>query len=416
MKEYSSPRPAGHLLSKIGLLAILAGLLLAAWNNQIAIAIVLGLILSAAGFTRLWSRLSISGISCERLLTNQRAFTGESIEFKLRLINRKLLPLPWVQVDDEVPLGFASDLTTENATRPGFGLLTKNMSLLWYSANSWRCKLYFNKRGYYRLGPIKITTGDIFGFYPRSITESSSDHIIVYPVIYPIERLGIPSLYPLGESLAERRIFEDPSRILGLRDYSPGDSLKRIHWKATARHQNLQVKLFEPTTTHQVILFLAVDSFRNQEDEDNEEFELGISTAASIASYLTDYSNPVGIYINTRLADSGQSIKIPPGTGMTQLVHILESLAKMTHNTSIGFDKFLQEERRGLPYGSTIIFIVAEPPVHLDGLLADLKESGYKIMVLQINNEAEASKYNTFAWYHIKHPDHLKKIGTGKLD
>jgi uncharacterized protein (DUF58 family) len=393
---------------------MLVGLLLAAWNNQIIIAIIIGLVLSVAGLTRLWSRLSVIGVSCERLLTEQRTFKGESLEFKLRLVNRKLLPLPWVQVDDELPVGFISGLSAEIITRPGFGLLTRNTSLLWYTAISWRCKLDCDKRGYYRLGPIKITTGDIFGFYPRSVVESSSDYIIVYPLIYPIEKLGIPSLYPLGETQAERRIFEDPSRLLGLRGYSPGDSLRRIHWKATARHQNLQVKIFEPTTTHKVILFLAVDSFKQDEDKGEEEFELGISTAASVASYLIDQSNPVGIFINTRLADSNQSIKIPPGTGMTQLVYILESLAKTTHNSSIKFDKFIQDERRNLPYGITLIFVVAEPPAYLDGLLIDLKENGYKIVILQVNSNMQDSTYHDFAWHHIHRPGHLRQIISGK--
>ena len=86
--------------------------------------------------------------------------------------------------------------------------------------------------------------------------------MIVYPKIFPIAHLGIPSLHPLGETIAERRIFEDPIRVIGVRDYNPRDSRRHIHWKATARRQELQVKVFEPTTTLKVAIFLAIDSFK----------------------------------------------------------------------------------------------------------------------------------------------------------
>lgn len=99
-KTYSS-QPAGYLLGKFGLLVMLVRFLLAAWYGQVIIVVLLGLVLSAAGLTKLWSRLSLVGVSCQRLLSEQRVFPGEHIELRLRLVNRKLLPLPWIQMDDE---------------------------------------------------------------------------------------------------------------------------------------------------------------------------------------------------------------------------------------------------------------------------------------------------------------------------
>ena len=122
----------------------------------------------------------------------------------------------------------------------------------------------------------------------------------------------------------------------------------------------------------------------------------------------------MGTFINTRLADTNQSIKVPPSTGMTQLVYILESLAKMTGNPSTRFDKFVQDERRSLPYGTTLIFIVSDPPEYLDGLLIDLRENGYKIIVLQIGDNVGGGEHHHFDWHHIKHPGHLRRISTGK--
>lgn len=399
-------------MGKFGLLAILAGLLLAAWYDQVVIVILLGLVLSAAGLSKLWGRLSLAGIHCQRLLSERRVFPEEYIELKLRLVNRKLLPLPWIQVDDEIPVGFAPDVSLAPGNRPGFGFLSKAAALLWYTGVSWRYRLYCNKRGYYTLGPIMVTSGDIFGFYPRSITEPLIDHIIVYPRIFPMAQLGIPSLYPLGETRAERRIFEDPTRTIGVRDYSPHDSLRHIHWKATARHQNLQVKVFEPTTTLKVALFLAIDSFEHDGLYNEEDFELGISTAASIANYITEQGSPVGLFVNTRLADSGQSVRMPPGSGTNQLVSILEALAKVTPYSSGSFEEFLQSQRRGLPWGTTLIFILCRPSESLTGLLTNLRESGHKLLVLQIGEPGAGRIDHTVTWHNVRAPGDLVKISS----
>jgi uncharacterized protein (DUF58 family) len=399
-------------LGRFGLLAILAGLLLAAWYDQVVIVILLGLVLSAAGLSKLWGRLSLAGIHCQRLLSERRVFPGEYIELKLRLVNRKLLPLPWIQVDDEIPVGFAPDVSLAPGNRPGFGFLSKAAALLWYTGVSWRYRLYCNKRGYYTLGPIMVTSGDIFGFYPRSITEPLIDHIIVYPRIFPMAQLGIPSLYPLGETRAEWRIFEDPTRTIGVRDYSPHDSLRHIHWKATARHQNLQVKVFEPTTTLKVALFLAIDSFEHDGLYNEEDFELGISTAASIANYVTEQGSPVGLFVNTRLADSGQSVRMPPGSGTNQLVSILEALAKVTPYSSGSFEEFLQSQRRGLPWGTTLIFILRRPSESLTGLLTNLRESGHKLLVLQIGEPGADRIDHTVTWHNVRAPGDLMKISS----
>ena len=83
-------------------------------------------------------------------------------------------------------------------------------------------------------------------------------------------------------------MFQDPTRPVGVRDYQHGDSLRHVHWKASARLQSLQVKIFEPTTTFKVALFLSVDSFTFNGSFSEDEFELGISVAASLAHHVIE--------------------------------------------------------------------------------------------------------------------------------
>jgi len=96
--ESSSSESTSLLLSKIGLIALVVILLIAAWNGQVFIVILLGLAVSAAVLGKLWSRFSLRGVGCGRTVSEDRVFAGETVELKVRLANRKILPLPWVQL------------------------------------------------------------------------------------------------------------------------------------------------------------------------------------------------------------------------------------------------------------------------------------------------------------------------------
>ncbi|MFC2044185.1 DUF58 domain-containing protein [Chloroflexota bacterium] len=404
-KSYSS-EPAGVILGKPGLLTMLMVLILAAWFGQMILVIVTGLVLTAAGLANLWSHFSLVGVNCQRFISEQRLFPGEHTDLRLRLVNRKPLPLPWIQVDEEIPANLTPDAPTRPGNRVGYDFLSNATSLLWYTGINWRCRLHASKRGYYPLGPIVVTSGDIFGFYPRTFTQPSNDRIIVYPRLFPLHYLGLPSLHPIGETKAEQRIFEDPTRTISVRNYTPHDSLKYIHWKATARHQKLQVKVFEPTTTLKTAIFLAVDSFHDNSGAISEEdFELGISTVASIANYIVEQRSPVGLFVNSRLADSGQPVRIPPSSSVNRLVNMLEALAKITSIPTASFDDFLQNERRGLPWGTTTIIVTAKPSDSVAVLLTGLREGKHKPLVFQIGEQGIVE--HTVPWYRVRNPDDL---------
>jgi len=66
----------------------------------------------------LWSRFSLVSVSCQRLLSEERAFPGETIELKLHVVNRKAIAPPWITGRDEIPLGLAPDLAEIPGSRP----------------------------------------------------------------------------------------------------------------------------------------------------------------------------------------------------------------------------------------------------------------------------------------------------------
>jgi uncharacterized protein (DUF58 family) len=402
---------AGYLLNWPGLLAMAGILVLAAWNGQTPIVVLTSLLFSSAGFAKLWSHLSLTRISCRRQLSERRVFPGEKINVKLQVANRKPLPLPWIQVDDQIPEALGG-MHGPPGEKPGSILIRRSAAMLWYSSVKWKYELPCLKRGYYPLGPAVISSGDIFGLYSKFLKTALEDHVIVYPKIFPVGRLSIPSQQPMGESKSEYRVFQDPTRLIGVRDYQRGDSLRHIHWKASARLQSLQVKIFEPTTTFKVALFLSVESFKDSESVNEENFELGISVAASVARHIIEQGSPAGVFVNTLRVDSCQAVSLPPSGSRGQLTFILEALAKVTAASSGPFDLFLENEQKVLQAGTTIALIFAKPLETLPVLLHSLRENGFKPLLFLIGEGERFSSWEGIPVHHIRKAGDLGSIGS----
>jgi uncharacterized protein (DUF58 family) len=266
----------------------------------------------------LWNRLALWGVSYRRFFSERRAFCGEMVEVTLQVDNRKLLPLSWLRVEDTFP----TDLPLEGgevviSAGSNLGTLSTFFSLNWYERRRRRYRLHCTQRGFYAFGPVTLESGDLFGLFRSQERQEKQEWLIVYPKVLPLAELGLPAKNPFGEIKAQKRIFEDPSRTIGVRDYQPQDGLRRIHWKATARHQRLQAKDYEPATSIKLIVFLNVATLRRHwMGVIPELLEKAVSVTASIASYGIAQRWPVGVIANGALPRSDQ-----PGAASLRSAH-----------------------------------------------------------------------------------------------
>lgn len=382
--------PSGYLFHNGSLLVAGGILLLSAWQGLVTLVVPLGLVLAAALLAKSWARLSLVRVSCQRTVRETRLFPGDQTELRLEMANRKILPLLWVEIEDAIPPHLSAETLPPSDHRPNCGSLLRSSSLLWYRRTKWTLSLKAGKRGFYSLGPLSLTSGDPFGFYRRRADFLQPEFILVYPEIFPIPPFLTPSRFPLGDIRSEKRIFPDPARPVGLRDYQPFDSLRHIHWKASGRSQRLQVKIFEPTVTLQASLFLGVDSYQDDGGCREEDWEWGISLTASLAHHFVSRGIPTGLFANGRLIDSGQPIQILPGGSREQILLILEALAKLTSRADESLESFLQKERSSLAQGNTLVFVVHRISDPMIWQLHELKEAGYKLTVF-LSGEQETS-------------------------
>lgn len=347
----------------------------------------LSVFLFAAGaIARYWALHAFDRLTYERYMPESRAFAGDRLSMTLRLANNKLLPLPLLEVRDAFPEGVLEDEThLVQAPFPNYVYLSRSTHLGWYERVSWPLEFDAPPRGYYRLGPARLNTGDIFGFFQETQEQELYDSIVIYPRIYTLPELGLPAQRPFGERRGRERIFEDPGRVAGLRDYRPGDALRRIDWKASARRQELQSKVYEPSSTLNLVIALNVHTLAHTwEGYIPELLERLLSAAGSVAKYAFDAGYAVGLIANGSYPASDRPMRIPPGSRPDQLSRILEALAVIGPLTLMPLETSLGREAQAFPFGSTLVCITARMEDSLAGTLRRIAGAGHTVTVLSL--------------------------------
>lgn len=365
----------------------LAGLALLGLILQQPAVLLLSLaLLVTIGATWAWVRASLRSVDYQRSFSANRAFHGETVELRLRVVNRKLLPLPWLETQDEFPEAVPVEgRMLYHSYNPTRRVLTNLFSLRWYESVTRRYRLLCHTRGYYNFGPVTLRSGDIFGFFTSTRTAPGEDYLLVYPRVLPLESLSLPTRQLLGSLRSRQRLLTDPMRVIGVRDYSQGDSLKLVHWKATARAQRLQVKVLEAASSLDLLIFLNVSTFVPEwQGTVPELLESAVTLAASMASHALEQGNKVGLCANTNLPGSDQPLRIPASRNAQQQTRVLEALAKVNGLAVQPCASFVREAGRHVAWGGTIALITAITPEPLLAEVAQLRRSGRTVALIPV--------------------------------
>jgi uncharacterized protein (DUF58 family) len=218
--------------------------------------------------------------------------------------------------------------------------------------------------------------GDLLGTASYEVRQAEGGFVIVYPRIVPLRDLGFPSQSPFGTLPSRQRLFEDPTRIRGVRDYQPGDSPRRMDWKTSARVGALQVRRYEPAIALETAIFVNLDGGDYALDCRYEAAEQGIVIAASVAVHLVGQRQAVGLVTNGRdpLAEVPGTVPgLPPRKGRAHLNHLLDLLARIEavreEEETVPFVELLNRRSLALPWGSTALIV---SPQETEGLLDTL--------------------------------------------
>jgi len=371
--------------------------------SQRSLMLVAVLLLTIVPIAWLWNKWALRRLKYERIFGERRAFQGETLDLTLRVSNWKLLPVGWLQIEDQFPLDvplLGEELLTSQSS--SFGHLSTAFSLRWYERVSRRYQIHCPRRGFYRFGPAHLKSGDIFGLFSQEGWQQELDWLIVYPKVVPISQLGLLSKEPFGETKARQRMFEDPMRTIGVREHQPEDSFRRIHWKATARQQRLQTKVYEPTTSFNLIIFLNVATFpKHWQGTDPVLLERAIIVAASIANYGVEQRYTVGVMANGSVPHSDQAIKVLPSRDPRQLARILEALAAVTGFATSSIEDLLLEESPKLPWGATLVVVTGVVSEELVVTLLRLRDAGRRLVLISLDQQPPGRELEGILCYHL---------------
>ncbi|MEK8129164.1 DUF58 domain-containing protein [Paenibacillus filicis] len=276
-------------------------------------------------------------------------YAGDRIEMVERIVNRKLLPLPWLRLESLIAQGLVFDSQTNLDIRSGelFQNHISLFSLRPYRQITRRHQVLCAKRGLYRLDSATMTTGDPLGLNVGSIRFALKAELLVYPCPAELEELPLPVRSWLGELPVRRWVAEDPFLTSGVRGYRPGDPLSAVNWKATARTGELQVHRKDYTADHRLMIVLNLDVSEGmwKSVTDPERMELGIRYAASIAAHAVRHGMEVGLMCNGRLQGGPVApVHLAPRGGEAQLTELLELLAKLELETADTINGLLEQE------------------------------------------------------------------------
>lgn len=327
--------------------------------------------------SRLWAGQTFKRLSVTRKMPS-RAFPGEKITVTLTLKNRSSLPIPWLTVHETLPLNLAWPTYYQEATFLGSK-----------TSQDFKYLLTTQRRGFYLVGPLLLETGDLLGFIPRVNNRLEATHLIVYPKVVPITRLNLPTHSPQVVLTTQTPLFQDPSRLTGVREYVPGDNPRHIHWPATATTGQVLVKQFQPAIARDSVIFLDLTrpNYSRRPVQANAATELAIVVAASLANHIINVEQ-LSVGLNTTgkdpLSNGRQDFQLPSHRGGDHLMQILEVLARIQNIETGQFEATLRAATAHLAWGTTIIVISGSESDELLETLLLLKQAGFPVSLVLV--------------------------------
>lgn len=187
-------------------------------------------------------------------------------------------------------------------------------------------------RGLARLKKMELSVPLLFGEGEAVIEyqETLLQELLVYPKIHPKPFTYSPSLQKPGHFNLNHSLFSDPFQPIGTREYVPTDQFQHIHWKASARMQSFQTKIFSPVANESMLFMLDVAAFYGT----IPNLEARIEELASYVDSCFKESVPFALAINIRSAGAMPYLFLPAGDGQVHRQRALELLALISKNHS----------------------------------------------------------------------------------
>lgn len=321
-------------------------------------------------------------------VSNRTLRVGESLQLGYKLNNTSILPIAHAEITCNISKRLGNmTFPVEYAFFNPFQMISIN--------KEFECK----HRGYYKLGKLHVKIRDFLGIFERSITYNKDIDLTVYPRVHEINSMKLPATEYFGAFRVPYNTHEDYTSIKNIREYVEGDNVKKIHWKASAKSQDIFVKEYELSANTEINIFIDgyEGSFINDSSGDVEEKM--VETAASIINYCLKNN------LHTSLASTTVDKIHVEGRNLNRLESFLGELIGFSPKGKIPIYDFLTIESRKLTYGSTLVMLTTELNNRIFEALINLKERRFNPILILINDN------NPISTGEKEREEYLKKKG-----
>lgn len=318
----------------------IAGLL----QGNAAMLFMAGALLFILVFAWVLGNQTVQAITHERSL-HSRAFEGEKVALHLTLANRSGLALTGLTLTDWF---HAHDMLPKRifvARDPG----PHRILTFVYHAFCLR------HRGQYPMGPLQATFYDPLGLFPRTRTFQGAHYFTVLPRPLPMTQIGLNGRQTLlSATTPDQQTRGDSLKFYGVREYRPGDPLRFVHWKASAKLGELVVRQFESSVSSSITLFLDLERNNLAGLGAETTIEYGIRAAACIAAACIAEDHEIQCY-----GEGESPLILPMGRGEAHLSAFLEELALVKPKGKKSLPELVGQYIDRVPQGAQVFLIIA---------------------------------------------------------
>jgi uncharacterized protein (DUF58 family) len=263
-----------------------------------------------------WTLALAWGVTGKRILRYAAVQVGDELEELILLENTSFLPVLWAEFIDHSNLpGYNAN--SVRAVDPG-------------NSVHWLVQALCSQRGVFSLGPWDLRLGDPFGIFLIRLAFGTQQEILVYPPLAVLPAHLLPYQATLGEHRQLRHPFPaETTNAMYTRPYQPGDALRHLHWRTTARRAAPFVKVFEPEATSTIWLIPDFDPHAHVGEGNDSTEETMVILTGSLALQLLEKRLTVGL-----LAYTDKLTVVPPRSGQLHLWQILRALTPLRATTA----------------------------------------------------------------------------------
>lgn len=341
--------------------------------------------------TSVWTRYGMRRVEYSRRLGTDRAVAGDSVPLDITIWNRKRLPLPWVTAEDRLGERLKVRERPEmqlDEYQLGTRLLRNDWALQWYERVVRHFHIDEVRRGSYRFGPVQLRVRDFLGRLASEERFELSDTLVVTPAMGAV-RQAEHETSPLGERRARHSLAVDPALFAGVRPFQAGDSLRLVHWRATARLGSAVSRRLEPARGRTVMLVVDVQTADGPVlTWDEETFENLTVVTASLARRLLADGASVGVAA-ANFAGSGQTFAwLAPRASMGQLPRAGELMARIGPVPSAPLSALLSWLTTRMPAETALILLTARDPGRQLATLRRMRLMGFGVELVTVGPDA----------------------------